>query len=149
MTGTSTALPSDLIAEIVTSAYIYAYPLNLMEMTRRVSINVADARQFGKAPMNQSANMSAFRDTTFTDVVLPNTDTLYSLVPTGANAATIITANIFIFPPPPNSLPPTSDVRRSRRRVDWYNKLEQRPAFTVRRHSKLTAMTLNNHAANG
>jgi hypothetical protein len=38
---------------------------------------------------------------------------------------------------------------RLRRRVDWQNELEQCPAFAVRRRRKLTAMTFNDHAANG
>jgi hypothetical protein len=61
---TSTALSSDLIGEIATSSYIYAYPLLIMEMTRRVSTNVADSRQFIKAPMNQFAHVPAFPDAT-------------------------------------------------------------------------------------
>ena len=51
-----------------------------MEMTRRISTNVADTRQFAKAPMNQFANVPAFPDATYTDIVRPNADTLYSLM---------------------------------------------------------------------
>jgi hypothetical protein len=61
---TPTALPSDEIGEVAISAYIYAYPLIVMEITRRVSTNVADASHFGKAPMNQFANLPAFPDAT-------------------------------------------------------------------------------------
>jgi hypothetical protein len=78
--ATSTALPSDQIGEVATSAYIYAYPLVLMELTRRVQTNVADTRTFAKAPINQFANLPAFPDATYTDVVRPNNDTLYSLL---------------------------------------------------------------------
>ena len=78
--ATATALPSDQIGEVATSAYIYAYPLILMELTRRVATNVADTRQFSRAPMNQFANLPAFPDASFTDVVRPNADTLYSLL---------------------------------------------------------------------
>ena len=78
--GTPTPLPSDQIGEVATSAYIYAYPLILMEVTRRVSTNVADASHFGKVPMNQFGNLPAFPDATFTDVVRPNADTLYSFM---------------------------------------------------------------------
>jgi hypothetical protein len=78
--ATSTALPSDEIGEVATNAYIYAYPLILMELTRRIATNVADTRQFSKAPMNQFANLPAFPDATFTDVVRANVDTLYSLM---------------------------------------------------------------------
>ena len=74
------ALPSDQIGDIATSAYLYAYPLIIMEITRRLSTNVADTSRFGKAPMNQFGNLPAFPDATFTDVVRPNADTLYSFV---------------------------------------------------------------------
>jgi hypothetical protein len=74
------ALPSDQIGEVATSAYIYAYPLILMEMTRRVGTNVVDLRRNAKAPMNQFANLRAFPDANFTDVVRPNADTLYSIL---------------------------------------------------------------------
>ena len=47
--ATSAALPSDQIGEVATNSYIYAYPLIMMEMTRRVSTNVTDAGRFGKA----------------------------------------------------------------------------------------------------
>lgn len=77
---TPTALPSDQIGEVAANAYLYAYPLILMELTRRIATNVADTRQFSKAPMNQFANVPAFPDATYTDIVRPNQDTLYSLM---------------------------------------------------------------------
>jgi hypothetical protein len=77
---TLAALPADEIGEVAISAYIYAYPLIVMEITRRVSTNVADASHFGKAPMNQFAHLPAFPDAAFTDVVRPNADTLYSVM---------------------------------------------------------------------
>jgi hypothetical protein len=76
----TTPLPSDQIAEVATSAYLYAYPLIIMELTRRVSTNVADTKQFGRGPMNQFSHVPAFPDATFTDVVRPNADTLYSIL---------------------------------------------------------------------
>jgi len=78
--ATPTVLPSDEIGEVATNAYIYAYPLILMELTRRIATNVADTRQFSKAPMDQFANVPAFPDATYTDIVRPNVDTLYSLM---------------------------------------------------------------------
>jgi hypothetical protein len=78
--ATPTALPSDQIGEVAANAYLYAYPLILMELTRRIATNVADTRQFSKAPMNQFANVPAFPDATYTDIVRPNQDTLYSLM---------------------------------------------------------------------
>ena len=79
-TAASTDVPADLIGDIATDAYIYAYPLILMELTRRIQTNVADTRQLGKAPMNQFTNFPAFPDATYKDVVRPNVDTLYSLM---------------------------------------------------------------------
>jgi hypothetical protein len=77
---TPSPLPLDQIGELATSAYVYAYPRIMMEITRQVSTNFADASQFGKAPMNQFGSVPAFPDATFTDVVRPNADTLYSIV---------------------------------------------------------------------
>ena len=78
--ATSTALPSDQIGDVATNAYIYAYPLIMMELTRRIATNVPDTRQFTKAPINQFAHVPAFPDATYTDIVRANADTLYSLM---------------------------------------------------------------------
>jgi len=66
--------------EIATDAYIYAFPLVLMAVTRRVMCNceVPDKRRGNRAPVNQFAHMQSFPDATFTDVVRANADTLYS-----------------------------------------------------------------------
>lgn len=66
--------------EIATEAYIYAYPLVLMEMTRRVMTNVAHPDTDGHAPMNRFGHKQAFPDASFTDVVRANADTLYSML---------------------------------------------------------------------
>lgn len=69
----------DELREIAVDAYLYAYPIVLMDVTRQVSTNCE--RAFGaklNAPMNQFAHVPAFPDATFTDVVRPNADTLYS-----------------------------------------------------------------------
>jgi hypothetical protein len=67
----------DEAAEIAVEAYLYAYPLVIMEVTRRVTTNV-ETPAGAHGPMNQFAHMRAFPDATFTDVVRPNADTLYS-----------------------------------------------------------------------
>lgn len=65
--------------QIAAEAFIYTYPLVLMDITRRVSINFeADARP-GFGPMNQFAHMRAFPPGSFREVVRPNFDTLYSV----------------------------------------------------------------------
>ncbi|HZF38648.1 MAG TPA: DUF1254 domain-containing protein [Blastocatellia bacterium] len=64
-------------AEIAVEAYVFGYPLVLMDVTRQVMTAVpkAGAR---KAPINQFVHFREFPDPTFTDVVSPNADTLYS-----------------------------------------------------------------------
>jgi hypothetical protein len=65
--------------ETAKDAYIYAYPLVTMELTRRVSTNVvAPAGSF--APMGQFAKLRSYPDATFTTVTAPNADTLYTIV---------------------------------------------------------------------
>jgi hypothetical protein len=73
------ALSADEMREVAIDAYIYGYPLVLSEMTRRSMTNVETPRP-GKAPMNQFMHMPAFPDPSFTDVVRPNADTLYSVL---------------------------------------------------------------------
>ena len=73
------AIAADRTHEIGVQAYIYAYPMIMMEITRRVSTNV-EAPRGPRAPMNQFAHLRAFPDHTFKEVVRPNADTLYSIV---------------------------------------------------------------------
>jgi hypothetical protein len=61
--------------EAAVDAYLYAYPLVLMEATRRVTTNGGEGMRM---PTNQFGHMRAFPDATFTDVVRANVDTLYS-----------------------------------------------------------------------
>lgn len=63
--------------ELAAQAYTFGYPLVLMDVTARSLTSVP--RPTGQhAPMNQFAHMREFPDATFTDVVSPNADTLYS-----------------------------------------------------------------------
>ncbi|UIF89714.1 DUF1254 domain-containing protein [Cupriavidus sp. UYPR2.512] len=68
--------------KIATEAYIYAYPMVLMEITRRVSTNIdaPDPKGGIRAPMNQFAHLAGFPDDKFDMVVRPNADTLYSIL---------------------------------------------------------------------
>jgi hypothetical protein len=71
-------LSPDDAKSIGTEAYIYAYPLVTMEMTRRVSTNVAKPE--GKyAPVGQFARLREYPDASFRDVTAPNADTLYTV----------------------------------------------------------------------
>jgi hypothetical protein len=59
-------------------AYIYLYPLVMMEVSRRQAVNVeADAKP-GLGPPNQFHHLRAFPTLDFRAVVRPNFDTLYS-----------------------------------------------------------------------
>jgi len=58
-------------------AYIFGYPLVLMDVTRTVLTNAPRPSQTA-APLNQFCNLRTFPDDTMTKVVSPNADTLYS-----------------------------------------------------------------------
>ncbi len=76
--GQSPALDAETIA---IEAYIYLYPLVLMDTTRLQTTNVE--KWDGKSPvvpMNTFAHFRAFPEVTFTAVVRPNFDTLYSIL---------------------------------------------------------------------
>jgi hypothetical protein len=60
-----------------TEAYVYGYPLVLMDVTRQMMTNVAKPGA-NTAPVNQLCNMRKFPEPTDTLVVSPNADTLYS-----------------------------------------------------------------------
>jgi len=84
MTGCGTSSPvqdaKELEAfETAKDAYIYAYPLMTMDMTRRVSTNVA-APVGNFAPMGQFAKLREYPNASFTTVTAPNADTLYTVV---------------------------------------------------------------------
>ncbi len=60
-------------------AYMYAYPLVTMELTRRVSTNVV-APEGSKAPMTQFAKLRGYPAVDDHTVTAPNADTLYTVV---------------------------------------------------------------------
>ncbi len=59
-------------------AYVYGYPLVLMDVTKRVMTNVPSPIQMA-APVNQFAHVPSFPDPAIKVVVSPNADTLYSV----------------------------------------------------------------------
>ena len=65
--------------EVAIDAYMYAYPLVTMELTRRVSTNVA-APQGSKAPMGQFAKLRGYPAVDDHTVTAPNADTLYTVI---------------------------------------------------------------------
>src|SRR5262245_43533388 len=75
-TATSPAPSEDeQLAEIARETYLFAYPIVLMDTTRRVTTNTetADPAKF-RAPVNQFCHLPVFPDASFTDVVRPNAD---------------------------------------------------------------------------
>jgi hypothetical protein len=65
------------VQALATEAYVYAYPLVTMEMTRRIMTNVA-APEGTRAPMGEFVRMRAYPSAKFRDVTAPNADTLYT-----------------------------------------------------------------------
>lgn len=63
--------------EAAIDAYVYAYPLVTMEMTRRVMTNV-EKPEGTRAPMGQLVRMREYPNAAFRDVTAPNADTLYT-----------------------------------------------------------------------
>src|SRR5262249_22073853 len=59
-------------------AYLYGYPLLVMDATRAKMTNVPRPGGPGAAPTNQFGHLKTFPDATFTDVVSPNAETMYS-----------------------------------------------------------------------
>lgn len=64
--------------EIGMEAYIYLYPLVVMDMTRRHNINFKPGQKQGLGPMNMFHHMKTYQTVEDRDVVRPNFDTLYS-----------------------------------------------------------------------
>jgi hypothetical protein len=64
--------------EIAIEAYMYAYPMVTMEVTRRVMTNV-EKPEGSKAPMGQFARLRSYPAVDDHSVTAPNADTLYTL----------------------------------------------------------------------
>lgn len=75
-TGQQKASPQEA-QQIAYDATVYGFPLVIMDLTRQVFTAVPAPNAVG-APVNQFGNKKTFPDATFTNVVNPNADTLYS-----------------------------------------------------------------------
>lgn len=75
----NSALSTDSVIALAQQAYIFGYPLVLMEATKKTATNF-EAPVYDKlsAPINQFANLRSFPDDNYKDVVKPNCDTYYS-----------------------------------------------------------------------
>jgi len=71
------SMSCDDAMNIAEHAFVYGFPLVLMDVTREVMTAVPSPGS-RKAPMNHFLHIRTFPDPTFTDVVSPNADTLYS-----------------------------------------------------------------------
>jgi hypothetical protein len=70
----------DSVVSIAKQAYIYGYPLVLMNETMQTMTNVeAPVSGSVNAPVNQFGHFRSFPDATFKNVVKPNCDTYYSV----------------------------------------------------------------------
>nr|WP_295282615.1 DUF1254 domain-containing protein [uncultured Blautia sp.] len=67
------------IWETVEDAYVYAFPLVIMDATKISATNTEEAFT-EKAPVNQFIHSAALADAQFRTVVTPNVDTIYSQV---------------------------------------------------------------------
>src|SRR5271156_4025405 len=72
------SLTAEQADAIGVDAYIYFYPMILMDLTRKQSIN-GTRTEFGQGPMNTFANVPAYPPADFKGVVRSNFDTLYSI----------------------------------------------------------------------
>ena len=68
----------DQAYDIGVDAYLYLYPLVLMDVTRLQATNVPAGKVLMRGPMNTLINLPTFPPAEFRDVVRTNFDTLYS-----------------------------------------------------------------------
>ena len=83
------AFPAGAAAQVPTSeqeahaigvdAYLYFYPLILMDLTRKQSTNIEPGKEFGKGPMNVFTSVPSYPPADLKLVVRINFDTLYSI----------------------------------------------------------------------
>ena len=71
--------PDAEISQIISDAYIYAYPIVMMKVTYDVGTNtIKPYGPFAQSPVNQFVHCHSFADPSYTKVVAPNVDTFYS-----------------------------------------------------------------------
>ncbi|HVZ37451.1 MAG TPA: DUF1254 domain-containing protein, partial [Polyangiaceae bacterium] len=76
--GTNTAPPREEAREIAVDAYVYAYPLVLMEMTRLDALQHGGTGDDGHAAVNRIWNEPKLRDASFRSTPYPEADVAYS-----------------------------------------------------------------------
>jgi hypothetical protein len=73
--GTAPAITEAEAHAIAVDAYVYFYPLVMMDVTRRQFTNVEPGKELGKGPMNTFNNVPEYPPADFKGVVRPNFDT--------------------------------------------------------------------------
>ena len=73
--GIAEPTDTDAVWELVSDAYIYAFPLVLTDTTKTMSTNT-DGSVTGRAPVNQINHAKKLADASVRTVVTPNVDTL-------------------------------------------------------------------------
>jgi hypothetical protein len=78
-TGGTNSVPSrEEARDIAVDAYVYAYPLVLMEVTRRSALAYGGSRDEGQAAVNRIWNEPKYRTASFRSVPYPEADVMYS-----------------------------------------------------------------------
>lgn len=67
------------VQNIAQEAYVYFYPLVLMDVSRKHFTNIEPDKMFARGPMNTFAHARTFPPATFRGATHPNFDTLYSV----------------------------------------------------------------------
>ena len=77
--GQQIEVPTQEVVDIAREAYVFGYPIVVMDVTGNQATNVSDASStFGRAPTNQFAHFRAYPGDKDRDIVRFNFDTLYS-----------------------------------------------------------------------
>jgi hypothetical protein len=77
--GAQSSITAQEAHAIGVDAYLYLYPLVIMDITRKQSTNIETGKEFGKGPMNEFTSVAAYPPADFKGVVRVNFDTLYSI----------------------------------------------------------------------
>src|SRR6516164_3881167 len=78
-TSAQSAITEQEAHAIGVDAYLYFYPLVIMDITRKQSINIEPGKEFGRGPMNMFTSVREYPPGDFKGVVRVNFDTLYSI----------------------------------------------------------------------
>ena len=84
-------ISSDELLSTLGEAYLYGYPLVLMDLTQKVATNIEKPHLTkSTAPINQLGHFRIFPDHTLKAVVKPNVDTYYSIAWMDLTAAPLV-----------------------------------------------------------